>query len=950
MSEKSNAILTVSLIIFFLSGSFLYYGIVQHNRSIDNLIEVSEKDTHYILKGMKSFTFKTYRWKIQDLLNTCPRIIEAFATRKRRLLYELTLPQYEAHHYENKFLDIMHFHLPDDTTFLRVHKPDFFGDNLKVIRPMINAVNRNHNPLSGFEIGRQGPFYRIVQPIFYNDNYIGALEFGISAYQIIDVLESETQIKSAAFFDERVWRKVTIHKGDPIVKTGNFILTSHNTSLTDLLPENFQFGKDDHPVITIDNKTYIVHSHPIFNDFQGKSIGGLVLFQDISQIMEQKSNFIFKFTLLTIGLLAIAIMALYYTFGRIIGSLRQREAKLSSIFRAAPAGIGVVVNREIIEVNMRLCEMMGYTKEELLGKSARMLYPSDEEYELVGREKYRQISTQGTGTVETHWQRKDGILIDVLLSSTPMNLDDLSAGVTFTATDITGIKDTESKLRRSENKFRSMMESMSDPVYICSDDYHVEYMNPAMIKRIERDATGEVCYKALHDFDEPCPWCIGKDETQRKYFETEIVSPKDNRSYNISHSPIINEDGSVSAMIIFRDTTEFKKLETQFHQSQKMEAIGKLAGGVAHDFNNILTVIKGHAQLGMLQTTNENPLWNDLVEIEKAGDRAAKLTLQLLAFSRKQAIKPELVLINYLINDLGKMLKRLVGEDITLKFELGEKLSPILADPGQLEQIIINLVVNAADAIKDLSLRLGRNITISTSEVLLDNDFILSHSGSQLGWHLLLQIADNGCGISNAVLEHIFEPFYTSKEVGKGTGLGLSTVYGIIKQNHACVYVKSEPDQGAVFKIYWPSAKGDTTDIIKNKKLAPTPGGSEVILLVEDEEGTRNIAKRILQQAGYTVIEAENGLDALEKAKDYQSPIDLLFTDIVMPKMGGKELSEKLTATRSKIETLFTSGHLGDRVNRDDQIFSDDRFIDKPYDVPVVLSKIRQLLDNRGEV
>ena len=627
--------------------------------------------------------------------------------------------------------------------------------------------------------------------------------------------------------------------------------------------------------------------------------------------------------------------------------LRKRETKLSSIFRAAPAGIGVVVDRKITEVNERFCEMMGYTKVEILGKSARIMYPSDEEYEFVGREKYRQISEQGTGTVETYLQRKDGTLVNVLLSSTPLDLDNLSSGVTFTATNITGIKDTESKLRQSENKFRSMMDSMSDPVYICSDDYRVEYMNSAMIKRTGWDAKGEFCYKTLHDFDRPCPWCKGKDEFHGKYFESDIVSPKDHHSYHVSHSPILNEDGSISNMTIFRDTTEFKKMEAQFYQAQKMEAIGTLAGGVAHDFNNILTVIRGHAQLGMIQTTEENPLWNDLVEIEAAGDRASKLTRQLLAFSRKQVIKPEMILINHLINDLGKMLKRLVGEDVNLKTDFDEKLSPILADPGQLEQIIVNLVVNAADATKDQILGFSRNITISVFEELLDNVFVESHAGSNLGWHLVLEISYNGCGIPQEVVEHIFEPFYTTKEIGKGTGLGLSTVYGIVKQNNASIYVESESNQGTTFKIYWPCAKKDAPKVIKPKELESVSGGNEVILLVEDEKSTRHLAQKILQQAGYTVIEAENGLDALEKAKDLQGTIDLVFSDVVMPVMGGKELSENLSSIYPQIKFLFTSGYLSDRVNRDDEIFNDEGFIDKPYDVPELLKKIRQLLDDR---
>ncbi len=627
--------------------------------------------------------------------------------------------------------------------------------------------------------------------------------------------------------------------------------------------------------------------------------------------------------------------------------LQESEAYMTSLFRAAPAGIGVVIDRVFKDANLHLCEMLGYAKEELLGESVRSLYLTDEDYEYVGREKYRQIEESGTGTVETRLLCKDGSVIDVLLSSTPFDLDNLAAGMTCTATDITSIKNTERQLEQSQDKFRVMMEAMLDPVYIGSDDFKVEYMNPAMIKRCGRDGTGEFCYQVLHDFDQPCSWCKHQNDSRGKYSESEIVSPKDNRSYLVSHSPIVNEDGSISSLNIFRDTTEFKEMEAQFHQSQKMEAIGTLAGGVAHDFNNILTVIQGHAQLGMMQTSDENPLWNDLVEIENAGDRAVKLTRQLLAFSRKQAINPEMIMINNTVNDLGKMLRRLIGEDLNLKLELGEKISPILADPGQLEQIIINLVVNAADAVKEQPPGTGRDITIATSEIFLDNDFIASHADSKIGWHLLLEIADNGCGIAKEVMAHIFEPFYTTKEIGKGTGLGLSTVYGIVKQNCAVIDIESEEGSGTTFKIFWPTTKSEATEIVNAETLEPVPGGSEVILLAEDDDATRTLARQVLQQAGYTVIEAENGRLALTKAEAFTGSIDLLFTDIVMPLMGGKELNEKLTTLHPRMEVLFTSGYLRDRVNREESIFKGNRFINKPYNVSEVLRKIRHLLDVR---
>ena len=553
------------------------------------------------------------------------------------------------------------------------------------------------------------------------------------------------------------------------------------------------------------------------------------------------------------------------------------------------------------------------------------------------------------------------ILLFSLLSIRLRNLNrNLEKAVVKKDLELTLRQEVEKNLRQSDKRFQDLFNSITDLIY--THDFNGRFLsvNPAMGKIFGYKQEDFIGRKAS-DFMKP---------EFRSMYETEYLKQlnseghsqgvtcyraKNGRAIYIEyHTTLVKSDeGEPYFSGMGRDVTErtlserqVKKLQEQVYQSQKMEAIGTLAGGVAHDFNNILTVINGHAQLGMMATTTENPLWDNLANIDKAAERAGNLTRQLLAFSRKQAIKTELIQIKYLTNDLIIMLKRLIGEDIILKLEIGEKLSPILADPGQLEQVIINLVVNAADAIKDQSLSSGRNITISISEVPLDDDFVSFHEGMKPGWHLLIEIADNGCGISKEVLAHIFEPFYTTKEVGKGTGLGLATVYGIVKQNDGTIQVESEPGQGATFKIYWPSAKVDKTNVVKTEILEPAPGGSEVILLTEDEEETRKIATRVLELAGYTVIEAENGLDALEKAKDFQDSIDLLFTDIVMPVMGGKELSEKLTATHPRTKVLFTSGYLGDRVNRNDKMFKDGRFLNKPYDVPVLLRKIRQLLDN----
>ena len=394
------------------------------------------------------------------------------------------------------------------------------------------------------------------------------------------------------------------------------------------------------------------------------------------------------------------------------------------------------------------------------------------------------------------------------------------------------------------------------------------------------------------------------------------------------------------------EIVEREQVEAQLLQSQKMESIGTLAGGVAHDFNNILTAIYGYSEMAMDSLEEGSPVWQDVYEIHKAGERAANLTRQLLAFSRKEVITPKTIKINSLINDMQKMLSRLISEDIRLDSELDESVGAIYADPGQIEQVILNLVVNARDAVKNLSESAKKIIQISTAKVFLDDDYVTSHLGSSSGWHLQLQVDDNGCGMTKEVMNHIFEPFYTTKGEGEGTGMGLATVYGIVKQNQGSVNVYSEPGQGTTFKIYWPIMAGEAAET-EVHKLEPASGGAEVILLAEDSQPIREIVSRLLRKVGYTVIAAADGREALEKAAEYKGNIDLLFTDVVMPIMGGKGLNEKIKAIYPDIITLYASGYMDKGIHQEILTLGKDCFINKPYNNQDVKLRIRRLLDEK---
>ncbi len=402
------------------------------------------------------------------------------------------------------------------------------------------------------------------------------------------------------------------------------------------------------------------------------------------------------------------------------------------------------------------------------------------------------------------------------------------------------------------------------------------------------------------------------------------------------------KDPSRGQILTVADISEAKQLAAQFQQAQKMEAIGILAGGVAHDFNNILTIIIGNADLALMEVGKDASPRQRIEEIRTAGERAASLTRQLLAFSRKQIIQPEILDLNELLTDIEKMLGRLIGEDVELLRIPGPALWQVKVDPGQMEQVIMNLAINARDAMPR-----GGKLTVETANVDLDENYFRKHGlqEDKPGAYVMLAVSDTGSGMDEGTQSHIFEPFFTTKGVGKGTGLGLSTVYGIVKQNNGFIWVYSEPGQGSVFKVYLPKAKGDAASEKKEQHPETALVGSETILIVEDDDSLRKLLQRTLQQHGYSVLEAENGEDALRVSKAYGGPIDLLITDVVMPRMGGKETAERLQPLYPRMKVLYTSGYTDNTIVHHGVLATGLNFLQKPFSPVTLARKVIEILD-----
>jgi PAS domain S-box-containing protein len=509
-------------------------------------------------------------------------------------------------------------------------------------------------------------------------------------------------------------------------------------------------------------------------------------------------------------------------------------------------------------------------------------------------------------------------------------------------------KRAERDLSESEERYRDLVENAHDIIYSHDLDGNYTSMNKAgaaitgytVHEALKLNLSKTVAPEFLSSAKEMLTRKLAGDRVTA--YEMEIIA-KDGRRITVeANTKLVYQNGvPVGVQGIARDVTDRKHLEEQLRQSQKMEAIGQLAGGVAHDFNNLLTAINGYSGLALQRIDEDHPLRSYLEEIKKAGDRAANLTRQLLAFGRKQILQPLPINLNDIVTDMNKMLRRLIGEDIVLTAKLDPALTRVKADPGQIEQVLVNLVVNARDAMPQ-----GGNLTIETATVELDREYANTRVGVLPGHYVMLAVSDTGIGMDEATEARIFDPFFTTKEKGKGTGLGLSTVYGIVKQSGGNILVYSEPGHGTTFKVYLPQIIAEPQKTVAAVVEIALPSGSETILLVEDEDVVRGLASKILEQAGYKVLAASRGTEAIRLCRERTEPIHLLLTDVVMPETSGKEVADQVTELLPSLRVLFMSGYTDEAIVHHGVLDSNVEFIQKPFTPAGLVMKVREVLDS----
>ena len=635
---------------------------------------------------------------------------------------------------------------------------------------------------------------------------------------------------------------------------------------------------------------------------------------------------------------------------RIRRQLVEREELFHLISENAADMIAVVdMDGKRIYNSLSYEKVLGYSPEELQASSAfEQIHPDDRERVKKAAEDARR---SGIGkNLEYRLRHKNGAwLVLESTSSVIRNAKGEPEKLVIVNRDVTERKRAEEALRRSESGFRSVVEDAPYGICRASTEGRFLQMNPALRKMLGYESQEELLGKDLAkeifrhngEYERLVELLTRADEIKDVEMEwkrqdgTPITVRCSGRRAN-------DENGVPAYFEVFaEDVTEKRVLEKQLRMAQKMEAIGRLSGGIAHDFNNLLGVIIGYSRVLKKELGTDNPLSDHALEIEKAGQRAASLTKQLLAFSRQQVLTPAIVNLNTLAADMEKMLPRLLGEDIEVSLSLHPELGNVKADQSQIEQVIMNLAVNARDAMPT-----GGKLKIQTANVTLDQTYTRNHPGSKIGNYVLLAVTDTGTGMDAATLTHIFEPFFTTKERGKGTGLGLATVYGIVKQSNGYIAVDSAPGKGTSFQIYLPRhlgpASADEQKADSNEKLR----GSESILLVEDAEPLRKLAQTFLAAAGFRVSSAESGEDALEVAARYAGTFDLLLTDVVMPGMNGRVLAEHLLPRQPGMKVLYMSGYTDSFIAGHGVLEPGTHLLHKPFTEEILIQKVREVLDS----
>ena len=670
-------------------------------------------------------------------------------------------------------------------------------------------------------------------------------------------------------------------------------------------------------------------------------------------ILFEVSQFEAEWQLLRYSLLGVSIVC----YAARLGVSQHREAKSANEVRthalameSAADGISIVSAKgDHVYVNSAFAKMMGFeSASAIIGKSWREVYDVKDR-ELLEDHVYNSLEKTGKWSEQVSLSRRDGTRIPLEMAITAMP----QGGVVCVARDISDRLKAERAHSETEAKYKMFIEQVAAVSYIAEVGFRGKwhYVSPQVESIFgytpeEWLADSENWTRLVVDEDHALIEAAEENCARAKRFQAEYrLRRKDGRVIWVSDNAVFVPGSESHPLMegLIVDITERRVLEDQLQQARRMEAVGRFAGGVAHDFNNLLTIIKGYVELALNRIGGQPELRGNIQQIADAADRAVTLVRQLLAFSRKQVLKPKVLDLNGVVMNMDKMVRRLMNENIEMRTSVDKNLGAVKADPGQIEQVILNLIVNARDAMP-----YGGKLCIETRNVQLESGIANDQASIKPGPYVMLSVRDTGVGISTETLPHIFEPFYTTKENGRGTGLGLSTVYGIVKQSGGHVSVTSEVEKGTTFKVYLPRVEETAQRLQKAERVEPaTGGGGETILLVEDEPAVRELARTVLFEQGYTVIEAQNSEDAVRLAGRHRSEIHLLLTDVVMPGMSGRDLAKHLTALHPYLRVLYMSGYTNNVIAENGALEEGLSFLQKPFTPKALAQRVRETLDRQ---
>jgi len=636
-----------------------------------------------------------------------------------------------------------------------------------------------------------------------------------------------------------------------------------------------------------------------------------------------------------------------------IHRMRRRLAEREELFRlisenAADMLAVVDMDGRRIYNSVAYSRILGYSAEELKSSySLEQVHPDDR-----ARVKAAADAARLTGigaTLEYRIRHKDGTWRDLeSTSSVVHNAKGEPEKLVIVNRDITERKRATEALRLSEASFRSVIENAPYGIYRGNTGGQLLRINPALQKMLRYESQGELLRMNLATdlYSDPQEHQRILDllasEKSFKNMEVEWSSKGGGAIKARCSGRVVEDEGQKGTCfeVFAEDISEKRQLERQLEVAQKMEAIGRLSGGIAHDFNNLLGVIIGYSEVLKKQLNPGADHFGYACEIEKAGQRAASLTRQLLAFSRQQVLAPAVLNLNALLADMGKMLPRLIGEDVDLTLRLDSELGQVKADQSQIEQVVMNLAVNARDAMPR-----GGKIVVETSNVILDEAYTRRHPGSRAGLYVMLSVTDTGTGMTRETLAHMFEPFFTTKERGKGTGLGLATVYGVVKQSGGYIWAESELEKGSCFKVYLPRIEEPVSIAAKPGSPAESFQGTETVLVVEDADALRKLTHALLEQNGYRVLAASNGAEALKIVEQEKEHIDLLLTDVIMPGLNGRALAERMTGLQPALKVLYMSGYTDSAIEEHGVLKPATYLLPKPFTEETLIQKVREVLN-----